>query len=68
MRMETTVGRQMIETENCAILDIGSFGEVVPRASSVDGLTIDTERLGLVLKEPDVVVILVGIESDLLLL
>lgn len=68
MRMETTMGRQMIKTENRAILDIGGFGEVVPRASSVDGLTIDAERLSLVLEEPDVVVILVGIESNLLLL
>lgn len=68
MRMETTVGWQMIETENHAVLNIRKFGEVVPRASSVDRLTIDTQRLGLVFEEPDVVVILVGIEGNLLLL
>ena len=66
--METTVGRLMVETENHAILDIGDFGEVVPRASSIDGLTINTKRLSLVLEKPDVVLILVGIESNLLLL
>ena len=68
MRMETTVSGQMVETENSTILDIGGLGQVIPSASSVNGLAIDTKRLSLVFQEPNVVVVLVGIESDLLLL
>lgn len=68
MRVQTSMGRRVVETENSAILDVLDLGQVVPGVGAVDGLAVRAERLSLVLQEPDVVFVLVGIKGDLLLL
>jgi len=68
MGVKATEGVEVEQTEDGAVLNIGELGKVVPRISSIDRFTVDVERLGLVLEQPDVVVVLVGIQCDLLLL
>jgi hypothetical protein len=68
VRVEATECRGVVQTENRAILDILRFRQVVPSKGSIDGLTIGAEGLGLVLEKPNVVVVFVRVESNLLLL
>ncbi len=68
MRMKATTGSQMEELDGVSVIDKGWWAESVPSEGAIDRLSIDVEGLGHVLHEPDIVLILVGIESDLLLL
>src|SRR5687768_8599004 len=68
MRMQAAVGRAVIKTKNSTILDVDRLGKSVPGLGTVDGLAVDSKGLSLVLKKPDVVVILVRIQCNLLLL
>jgi hypothetical protein len=66
--VQAAVGRAVVESENSSVLDVLGLGKSVPGMGTVDRLAIDAEGLSLVLQEPDVVVVLVRIQSDLLLL
>lgn len=66
--VKAAMGRAVVESENSTVLDVLWLGKSVPGIGTVDRLAIDTEGLSLVLQEPDVVVVLVRIQSDLLLL
>jgi hypothetical protein len=68
VRMQAAVGRAVVKTENGAILDVLRLGKGIPRMSTVNGLPINSKRLSLVLEKPDIVVVLVGVQGDLLLL
>lgn len=65
--MKATECGSVVKANDITILDKDRLGKVVPGLSSVDLLAVDSKRLGLVLKEPKVVLVLMGIESDLLL-
>lgn len=60
-------GSDMVETNDGSIFHVARVNSV-PGHGSLDVFAVDVERLGLVLKEPDVVLILVGVQGDLLLL
>lgn len=66
--VEAAEGGSMEKTKNGAVGDVLGLGKVVPGLGSVDGLAVASEGLGLVLEQPDVVLVLVGVEGDLLLL
>jgi hypothetical protein len=66
--MKAAVGRAMVKTENGAILDVLRLGKGIPRMSTVNGLPIDSKRLSLVLEKPNIVVVFVGVQGNLLLL
>jgi hypothetical protein len=66
--MQATVGRAVVKTKNSTVLDVDRLGEGVPGIGTIDGLTVNAKRLGLVFKKPDVVVILMRIQCNLLLL
>lgn len=68
VRVKTAVGGWVVKAEDVLVLDEVSVGESVPGMGAINGLTIGTQRLGLVLEKPVVVLILVGVEGDLLLL
>ncbi len=68
MGMQATVRRAVVQSKNGAILDVWHLGQLVPRTGSVDWLAVDVQGLSLVLEDPDVVIVLVGVQSDLLLL
>lgn len=68
--VKTSVRGNVVETDHITILDVvlGHVLDVVPSTCAVDRLAVDVKRLSLVLDKPNVVVILVGVKSDLLLL
>lgn len=66
--VEAAVGGAMEEAEDAAMLDVLGLRKGVPGRGTVDGLAINAKGLSLVLEQPDVVVVLVRVESDLLLL
>lgn len=68
VRVKATVGVLVVQTEDSAVLNVLRLGQGVPSVGSVDRLAVNTEWLSLVLENPDVVFVLVGVESDLLLL
>lgn len=68
VRMKTTMGVGVIETKDRTVLDKKGGLEVVPGTCTVDGLTVHVKGLRLVLQQPIVIVVLVGVEGDLLLL
>jgi hypothetical protein len=68
MRMETTVGLEVVQLDSVAVLDKSWRALGIPRGRAVDGLPGDVKRLSLVLEKPYVVLILVWVKSDLLLL
>jgi len=68
VRMEAAVGLEVVQLESVTIFDEGWRVLSIPCIRTVDGLSSDIKRLSLVLEEPNVVLILVGVESDLLLL
>lgn len=69
VRVQSTVGRLVVESENGAVLNgNGAIGELVPGVSAIDWVAIDAQGLSLVFEEPDVVLIFVRVQGDLLLL
>lgn len=68
VRVKTAVGRLVVQSDGSAVLEVRKLTEVVPGLGSVDGESVDIEGLSLVLDQPNVVLVLVGVESDLLLL
>src|SRR3569833_2163184 len=68
VRVQAAEGGLVVEADDVAVLEVGGLGQLVPGVGPVDGLAVDVQRLGLVLQKPDVVLILVGVERDLLLL
>lgn len=67
MRMETSISHAMIEPDYCTILNVSWF-YCIPGVGSVDSLSIDSQGLGTVLKQPNVVLIFVRVKCNLLLL
>lgn len=67
VRVKAAEGRLVVETEDRAINNVVHLWQSVPCQSSVERLAINTQGLSLVLQDPNVVVVLVGIQSDLLL-
>ncbi|CRK17397.1 hypothetical protein BN1723_011280 [Verticillium longisporum] len=65
--VETSVGLSVVQAKDGAVLDVDGV-QVIPSIGAVDRQAIDIKRLRLVLQHPDVVVILVGVQGDLLLL
>lgn len=57
----------MVEAEDAAIDDVVYLWQLVPCVSSVDWLAVNTKGLSLVLQDPNVVVVLVGVQGNLLL-
>ena len=68
VRVEASVGLQMVHSDHVTVLDVRHLWKVIPSSCAVDCLALAVQRLGLVLHEPNIVLILVGIQSDLLLL
>lgn len=68
VRVEATVGWLMVQSQDIPVLDVGRLRQRIPGISAVDRLAIDSERLGLILQEPHIVLILMRIQCDLLLL
>lgn len=68
MGMKTTASSQVEKLDGVTILDEGRRAKSVPSERSVYWLSLDIKGLGHVLEEPDVVLVLVGVECDLLLL
>ncbi|THW59526.1 hypothetical protein D6D20_06439 [Aureobasidium pullulans] len=67
VRVDAAVSDDVVELEDGAIFDQGRFDAVpCPRGRNVG--TVNVDGLSLVLEEPNVVLILMGVESDLLLL
>lgn len=67
MRVKASEGRLVVETEDRAINNVVHLWQGVPCQSSVERLAINAQGLSLVLQDPNVVVVLVGIQSNLLL-
>ena len=68
VRVEAAVRVRVVEPDDVPVLDELRLGKGVPGGGAVDLFAVGAERLGLVLDLPVVVVILVGVEGDLLLL
>ena len=66
MRVNPPVGHSMVKLNNGAVFDV-TRSEIVPSIRTLD-LSIGAERLRLVLKQKNVVLIFVGVQGDLLLL
>lgn len=66
--VEAAESRLVEQAKHGAVLDVLGLRQVVPSVGSVDGLAVNTEGLGLVLEKPDVVLVLVRVQSNLLLL
>ncbi|KAI9163621.1 LOW QUALITY PROTEIN: hypothetical protein HJFPF1_05242 [Paramyrothecium foliicola] len=67
VRMEAAVSGGVVEPKNSAVGNVDGFRKVVPGVGAIDGLAVAVQRLGLVLKNPNVVLVLVGVQGDLLL-
>ena len=67
VRMKTSLGWNVPELDSITILDV-SWVEVVPGERSVYGISRRVKWLSSVLKEPNVVLVLVWVEGNLLLL
>ena len=65
--VKTSLGWNVPKLDGVTIFDVG-WVEVVPSERSVNGVSRSVKWLGGVLQEPDIVLILVWVESDLLLL
>lgn len=68
VRVQTAVGRLVVQSDSSAVLEVRKLSEAVPGVGSVDGKSVNIEGLSLVLEQPNVVLVLVRVESDLLLL
>lgn len=68
VRVKTTVSVLVVQAQNSTVLDVLWLGQVVPSISAVDGFAVNSEGLCLVLEKPNIVLVLVGVEGDLLLL
>jgi hypothetical protein len=66
VRVDAAVGDRVVQANDGSILDVAS-GHVIPGKWALN-FTVGTKRLSLVLHDENVVLILVGVESDLLLL
>ena len=68
MRMQAAVGWAVVKTNNGTVLDVNRLRKGIPGLGTVDGLAVNSKGLGLVFKKPDIVVILVRVQCNLLLL
>ncbi len=66
--VKTSLGWNVPELDGVSVLDGGDWHNVVPGEGTVDLLVLGVKWLGDVLKQPDVVLILVWVKSNLLLL
>ena len=67
VRMKTAVGGHVVKLDGISVLDEAWRVDGVPSVRAIHRLTVDTKRLGHVLKEPQVVLIFVRVEGNLLL-
>ena len=67
MRMQTTVGWQVVQFNGVTVLNEGRRLDSIPSERAIYRLPIRIERLRHVLEEPEVVLILMRIKGDLLL-
>lgn len=67
MRVNAAVGNDVVKFDDGAVVH-ESRVNIVPSERALDFVSTGIQWLGLVLQEPDVVLILVWVESDLLLL
>lgn len=68
VRVQAAMRSDVINTDDGAILDIRERSDLVPCVGAVDLHTVGIHGLSLVLQEPQVVLVLVGVQGDLLLL
>jgi len=66
VRVNASVRDLVVQTNDRSIFDVAG-GQVIPSIRALD-LSVGAQRLSLILHDEEVVVILVGVESDLLLL
>ena len=66
--METAACWQVHQLDNVPILNISWWAKCIPRKRPIYWLALDVERLRDILNEPDVVLVFMGVEGDLLLL
>lgn len=66
--VKAAVGIDMVQSKNSPIGDVTGLREEVPGVGTVDGLAIRAQWLSLILEEPQIVLILVRIQGNLLLL
>lgn len=65
MRMEASMGREMVEFDSVPVLDVR--GSVAPCLRASDRNIFRCDRLSRVLQEPDIVVVFVWVQGNLLL-
>lgn len=68
MRMKAAIGGHVVKLDGISILNEVWWVGRIPGMRAIDWLTVHVKRLRHVLKEPQVVLVLVWVESDLLLL